>query len=80
MEDGGRALYSMTLRDVFAALAPAPPWWLTPDSEIQCSQEGMLQYATALAAWRLAYADEMLKARDEMPDINAQLPFRARLP
>ncbi len=75
-----RALYSLTLRDYIAAQAPMPPWWLVPASEVQCSQEGMLKYAEALAVWRLAYADAMLKARDEMPDVNAQLPFRARLP
>jgi hypothetical protein len=58
-----RALYSLTLRDYIAALAPAPPWWVAPGSEIHCSAEGMAKYAAELARWRLAYADAMLEER-----------------
>lgn len=50
----------MTLRDYFAAHAPAPPdWWIEGYPSSSLDEHGKL-----IAEWNWAYADAMLRARE----------------
>ncbi len=54
----------MTLRDYFAAKAPAPPpWWLKEYADCYGRAEKLSVAAEHLAAWAYEYADAMMAER-----------------
>ena len=57
------ANFGLSLRDWFAAHAPAPPkWWM--DSFGRNTQD-LGEYADVLTQWSYAYADSMIAARQK---------------